>query len=281
MTSRRFHVLTIAAACVLACASASAELNLWISYYYHGENNYQAGEFVDSDILLETAREEHCRDCDAAHRLAANLDHLGMTNMALENYEESEKYLKCALDLKETKLGKRSRFVPKTLNNLGDLYFVTNDIERAERMYRRALDLNRRDQLNIEVCRSLNGMALIHNERSEYVQAEELLKRAIDIHERHLRRWHPYLATVSVNLGALYVNLGRYEEAEPLFDKAQFIQEKALGGEHPDVALRLSAQAALYAKLGKYSKAAALQEEADEMNARFARVNDKSRLDRE
>ncbi len=274
MSRRTFHAVAIGMLCgVLCCATAQAELNLWVSYYYQGQDNFRAGEYRDADTILQTAKAEYCRDESEAHRLASNLDTLGLNCMALQDYESSEKFLLCALSLKEQALGKESRWIPCTLNNLGDLYFVTGDPAKAEQEYRRSLKINESDQQNIEVCRGLNGMALIHNKRAEYVEAEELLKRAIDLHQRHQRRWHPYLATTLINLGALYVNQDRAAEAEPLLKQAELIQDKTVGESHPDVALRLSAQAAMYAKLGKVKRAARLEKRAEDMRAQFAEIN--------
>ena len=257
----------------LWAGTAPAESNLWISYYYAGETNRQVGEYADAVTLLAQARDEHNRGEDETHRLANTLDRIGVTEMALEDYEQAEQCLMCALDLKERHLGSDSLLVPVTLNNLGDLYYVMGDAAKAERYYRRALEGNKKDEMNIEVSRSLNGMAIVHNDLGEHVEAEELLKRARDIHEGHMRRLHPYCATVYTNLGILYTNLKRYDEAKAAFKQARYIQGKSLPEEHPDVALRLSAEAALCAKLEHYSKAAALEKKADEIRAKFAELN--------
>ncbi len=263
----------IATALIATCLPVSAESNLWISYYFAGEQNYAAGEHADGDTLLRSARAEAARDPESAYRLANTLDALGRTSMALDQFEQAEQYFLCALELKENALGPNSRFVPPTLNNLGDLYLIMGDEARAECRYRRALDIHERDQWNVEVCRSLNGMALIHARRDESVHAEELLKRAISIHERHQRRWHPWLATARINLGNLYTGLGRLDEAEELFEMAAYAQSRSLEARHPDVALRLYAQAALFAKIGDYAQARELDDRAEAMMAEFTRRN--------
>ena len=231
---------------------AQAELNLFISYYFAGEDRFETGEYLEADVEFNEALGEEQK----AYREADVLDGLGRVYMSQSRYEESEKALQEALRLKERSLGDEHRFVPITLNNLADLYYVTGRIDEAEPVYRKALEINERDQLNLEVCRSLNGMALIHNSRGEYVQAEDLLKRAIALHEKAERRDHPFLATSLTNLGILYTNLGRYEEAGDLFHQAAYIQDKFLRADHPDVAVRLTGEAALYRATGQGSLAA-------------------------
>lgn len=257
-----------------ACANASAERNLWISYHFAGLEAYDYGKYSAAHTLLTEAADEAALPKEPKYRLAATLDRLGMVCTAQQDYDSAEDYYLRALCLKEESLGKRSRTIPATLNNLADLYYAAGrEPCQSECLYRRALELNKRDQLNIEVCRSLNGLALLHNDAGESVQAEELLKRAIRIHEKALRREHPYLATNLVNLGILYTNQGRYSEAEPLFKRAEYIQDKALGCDHPDVAVRLAAYANLLAKTGHQGKAEACQKKSDEIRAKFAKIN--------
>lgn len=222
--------------------TAAAELNLWVSYYFAGEDRFGAGDFKEAEALLVDGLPE----TKAAYREAETLDCLGRVYTSQGRFEDAEKAYKEALRLKKKSLGKRHREVPVTLNNLADLYYVWGKTEETESLYRDALDVNRRDQRNVEVCRSLNGLALIHNQRSEFVQAEELLKQAIALHEKGERREHPFLATALVNLGILYTNLGRYTEAEEVFKRAEYIQDKMLRTDHPDVAVRLEGMAAMY-----------------------------------
>jgi tetratricopeptide (TPR) repeat protein len=260
---------------LLWCADGTAELNLWTSYYFAGTANHDAGEYADAEKLLAAAQGEYLKDPTLAHRRANTLDRIGMTAMALEDFESAERFFKCALELKEVALGPESRTVPVTLNNLGDLYYLCGQKEEAEARYRRALAIHETDQLNIEVARSLNGMALIEVGKGNVVEAEELLRRAVDLHERHMRRLHPYCATAYVNLGTLYTHQDRLDEAMMPFERAMYIQNHALGDHHPDVAVRKSATAAWLAKRGKNGEAARLDREALAVREHFSKLNGK------
>lgn len=247
MHAKATFCLAIAAGyAVLATVPASAELNLWISYYFAGEDRFAAGEYQEAAILLDSAGTESA----AAHRQASALDARGRVHVSRGQFQDALGAFQEALRLKEKSLGARHRFVPETLNNLGDLHFVQGDSGLSEDTYRHALDLNKRDQLNIEVCRSLNGLALLHHARGEDVEAEGLLRRAVRLHEKAERRDHPYLATCLVNLGILCTNQGRLDEAGDAFLRAEYIQDRALRADHPDVAVRLTAQAAYYRASG-------------------------------
>ncbi|MBI2434409.1 MAG: tetratricopeptide repeat protein [Candidatus Hydrogenedentes bacterium] len=266
----RLQAALLPLAVALVSTTATAELNLWISYHFQGMKNYRTGDYQDSEKLLVAALDE----TSAKFRRGDTLDALGQVYTALGVFEKAEQYYQDALNTKQKALGGRHRDVPITLNNLADLHYIQGKTEDVESLYRRALDINERDQLNLEVCRSLNGLALLQNDAGEYVKAEEHLKRAIEIHEKAQRRDHPYMATVLVNLGILYTNLGRYEEAQPLFERAQYIQNVALRPDHPDVAVRLHAMAALYQATGRTELANDLARRAEEIRQKQAAKGD-------
>ncbi len=272
---RQRSVIWMAAVLVgiaLAPAASAGDLNLWISYHFTGMDSYRAGKYLDAETLLALAKAETCDD----NREAFTLNGLGKVESALGNYPEAEKYFQKALCLREKSCGKESHFVPAILNNLADLHYIAGDACKAECLYRKALDLEEKDQLSVEVSRSLNGLALLANDAGNFVEAENLLKRAIAVHDKGGRREHPYCATALVNLGALYTNLGRLCEAKPLFKRAEFIQKQTLGCDHPDVAVRLHAYAGYLTKAGCLDEARCAQERANEIQARFAELNKKA-----
>ncbi len=246
---------------LMVSTAATAELNLWVSQYYGGLEAYEDGAYQDAGVLLQAALGE----TQTKHRRAVTLDELGQVHAALGHFNESQRYYQQALDLKQRSLGRRHRDVAVTLNNLGDLQYLLGNHENVEALYRDALDINRRDQLNIEVCRSLNGLALVADDAGDAVQAENHLKRAVEIHERAERREHPYLATVLTNLGILCMKQGRYGEAEAFYARAKYIQDLRLRADHPDVAVRLHATAALYAETGRVDAGRKLAQQAEEI----------------
>src|SRR5262249_29540651 len=75
--------------------------------------------------------------------------------------------------------------------------------------------------------------------RTQYAEADLLLKRALAIKEKELGPDHPDVAIAMTDLATLYLDQGKYAEAEPMFERALAIREKALGTDHPDVASSL------------------------------------------
>ncbi len=264
----------VACVALLVPMAANAELQLWISYHFQGVEAYESGKYRDAQALLTKAHTETCDD----YRLAFTMDAAGLNHMALTEYADAEKCFNAALCLRDDKSccgGELSRFVPATLNNLADLHYIAGNKDKVECLYRRALDLNKRDSYSIEVGRSLNGLALVAADADNVAEAENLLKRAVRVHFMGSRSEHPYMATVLTNLGILYTEQGKLAEAEESLAKAKRIQDTVLGEHHPDVAVRLAAEANLLTNQGNAEAARVAQSKSDTIRENFAALNAK------
>lgn len=265
---REMRIAGIAMACLVTTVAMAEDrenqLNLWISHHFAGMENYYIGDYTDAAKLFESAAQDAQRKVRDAETVGA----LGRAYTALGRFKEAESQYREALDMKRKALGKKHPMLAVTMNDLADLLYLTQleDKERpseAEALYREALEQLERDQFSLEVSRSLNGLALISNDREDKVAAEELLKRAANVHEKGNRRDHAYAATVLTNLGILYTQLGRYDEASPMFERAKYIQDVKLRPGHPDVSVRMHATAALLSATGHAGEAARLATDAE------------------
>lgn len=259
-------IAAVTATALLGADKAQAELNLWVSFHFGGTDAYHDGEYQGAKVLLDRALDE----TRTSYRRGDTYERLGATYAALGQFEDAEQAFEEALRLKEKSLGGKHRELASILNNLADLKYLLEKHDQTEALYRRALGINQRDQWNLEVARALNGLALVHNDAGEYVEAENHLLRAVNVHEKGQRRNSAYLATVLTNLGILYTNLGRYDDAEPQFIRAQYIQDTELRSDHPDVAVRLHATAALYQSTERLPEAIELASEAEAIREKQA-----------
>ena len=87
------------------------------------------------------------------------------------------------------------------------------------------------------ICAEL-GLWLSYQAR--YIEAEQLMRRALAIYEKSYGPEHPNVSTVLNGLALLLKATKRLAEAEPLMRRALAIDEKSLGPEHPSVATDLS-----------------------------------------
>ncbi|MBI4229127.1 MAG: CHAT domain-containing protein, partial [Deltaproteobacteria bacterium] len=91
--------------------------------------------------------------------------------------------------------------------------------------------------------------------QGRYAEAEQVLKKVIDIKMRILGKDHPDLAIAISNLGMVYQGAGRYDEAETLYKRSLELMERAHGVNHPDVAKMIERVASLYQAEGRYKEA--------------------------
>uniref|UniRef100_A0A8C9U029 Nephrocystin-3 n=1 Tax=Scleropages formosus TaxID=113540 RepID=A0A8C9U029_SCLFO len=169
-----------------------------------------------------------------------------------------------ALQLEELTLGKDSADCSRTLNELGVLYYLQNNLDAAKVFLTRSLEMRRRvlGPDHPDCAQSLNNLAALHCERREYERAEELYESALDIRRRALAPDHPSLAYTVKHLAMLYKRRGKLEKAVPLYELALEIREKSFGPKHPSVATALVNLAVLYCQLKHHGEALPLYEQA-------------------
>ena len=111
-------------------------------------------------------------------------------------------------------------------------------------------------------AKSLDGLALMIQERGEYDAARLLFERALEIRERVLGPEHADTALSLNNLGLLLYDQGDYDAARPVFERALAIRERAYGPEHPETAANLGNLAIVLEGLGELETARQLCERA-------------------
>ncbi|XP_031706261.1 nephrocystin-3 isoform X2 [Anarrhichthys ocellatus] len=169
-----------------------------------------------------------------------------------------------ALQLEELTLGKETADSAKTLNELGVLYYLQNNMDAAKLFLTRSLEMRQRvlGPDHPDCAQSLNNLAALHTERREYETAEDMYERALDIRKTALSPDHPSLAYTLKHLAMLYKRRGKLEKAMPLYELSLEIREKSFGLKHPSVATALVNLAVIYCQLKKHSEALPLYERA-------------------
>ncbi|MEQ2279247.1 Nephrocystin-3 [Ameca splendens] len=156
-----------------------------------------------------------------------------------------------ALQLEELTLGKDSADCAKTLNELGVLYYLQNNLDAAKVFLTRSLEMRQcvLGPDHPDCAQSLNNLAALHTERREYETAEDMYERALEIRRKALSPDHPSLAYTLKHLAMLYKRRGKLEKAVPLYVLSLEIREKSFGPKHPSVATALVNLAVLYCQL--------------------------------
>jgi len=110
-------------------------------------------------------------------------------------------------------------------------------------------------KIRLDPAVRLYDLAIVSSDHARYVEAEQLLKRALAITKKALGSNHPDVAYRLHKLAVLYERRGRYMEAEQLYQRSLAIRQAALPTGHPDVNESLNDLATFYNSQGKYSKA--------------------------
>uniref|UniRef100_A0A673G810 Nephrocystin-3 n=1 Tax=Sinocyclocheilus rhinocerous TaxID=307959 RepID=A0A673G810_9TELE len=177
-----------------------------------------------------------------------------------------------ALQLEELTLGKDSADCAKTLNELGVLYYLQNNLD-AEELYERALDIRKRALApdHPSLAYTLKHLAMLYKRRvrnhrkGKLEKAVPLYELALEIREKSFGPKHPSVATALVNLAVLYCQLKQHSDALPLYERALKVYEDSLGRLHPRVGETLKNLAVLSYEEGDFEKAAELYKRAMEI----------------
>jgi len=118
------------------------------------------------------------------------------------------------------------------------------------------------DLKNEKAARLLIQAGYYLRERSQYREAEAMLKNALSIYETLFGPEHIFVAKSLYHLARCFYEQGTYKYAEELYQRALEIQEKVLGIDHPDVATTINYLGLLYNSQGKIALAKSLHQRA-------------------
>jgi len=207
------------------------------------------------------------------------------------DYTRAEPVLLATLDnarlLAKTNPATYQPDVARTLNNLGELYRVTQRMKEAEAAYQEALDIRRQlaktnpAAYQPDVAGTLNNLALLYAATQRMKEAEAAYQEALDI-RRQLARTNPAayqsgVAQTLNNLANFYSDTQRMEKAEAAYQEALDIYRQLAktnpAAYQPYVAGTLNNLALLYAATQRMEKAEAAYQEALEIYRQLAKTN--------
>jgi tetratricopeptide (TPR) repeat protein len=173
------------------------------------------------------------------------------------------------------------------LNNLANLYSVTQRMEKAEQTYNEALKIRRHlAQANPDVhlpyvADTLNNLAVLYRNTQRIREAEQVFDEALKINRQladaNPDTYLPGVATTLNNLANLYSDTQRMKEAGQVCDEALNIYRQ-LAGANPDaymyeVAATLNNLAALYYATQRMKEAGQANDEALKIYRKLADAN--------
>jgi CHAT domain-containing protein/tetratricopeptide (TPR) repeat protein len=138
----------------------------------------------------------------------------------------------------------------------------TGDYTNALSLAEQALAIRERtlEADDLAVADVLHLVALLYDDRHEYLKAEAPNRRALAIREARLGPDHPDVALSLYNLAWLAKVRQDFAESEALYKRTLDIQERSLGPDHRAVMATLNDMAVLFNQRGDYDAALALHQ---------------------
>jgi tetratricopeptide (TPR) repeat protein len=129
----------------------------------------------------------------------------------------------------------------------GDQAFARNDLDGAERHYKVALDLSRRNgNENSNFILAAGDLARLYSAQKREPEAEELFRQRIPIADKVWAQDAKMRSSVYYDLALFYLSRHRYTEGKPVYDQLMPLREQAFGQNSAEVADTLELFAQLF-----------------------------------
>ena len=158
--------------------------------------------------------------------------------------------------------GATARIDADVTRDLGTVAAISGDLDEAEALYDRALQLIVRHGETVSVGALFNNLGIVNARRGDMTRAEFYFQRALTIYEQH-EAWMPYTRTM-FNLADIAYGRSDFATSEQLSEKlvTSFLR---LSPNSPDLALSWIVLAHSQFELGKYDAAEANYRRAIEL----------------
>jgi len=217
-------------------------------------------DFIDKLLELLTKFEKNIKTFSSNE-----LNKISFFFASYGKFENAILLLKKIINLKEKEFGKEHANLIRSYGDLGAIYSLSGDYDKAKKFHEKALDIkemqSKKDFFSIAISYSNKANNYFHNEKN-LKKAEEFYKKSIHLKKKYFNGNYLSLATTYNNLANLYWTYKNYQEAEYYSLKDIEICEKILGKEHVDMATSYVTIAFIYKAMEKYDKAEYFLEEA-------------------
>jgi serine/threonine protein kinase/Tfp pilus assembly protein PilF len=226
----------------------------------------QGGLGVDVTVAqaLETA-EKHLEERFAGRPLAAATARhaIGVTWRNLERFEQAERHLRTAVELRQQGLGPDDPATLDALNSLGVTLTQMGRYAEAVPLLEETLDKSRGklgpDDPN--TLMSAYNLALAYGDAGKSEKALRLYEKTVETMKAKLGHDDPTTLRAMGSLGWAYYQTGRIDQALPLLEQTVRRMKASLGPDHRDTLVATGSLAALYQLSNLTDRALALFEE--------------------
>ncbi len=161
----------------------------------------------------------------------------GFEALSQQDFQGALPHFEKALELAEQRFGVDNPQTAVELNNLGEVFRLIGDNNRAAAYLERALEIERRHGTPTSKATTMNNLALVYRSLDRLADAQKLYKTSLALLEESLGPNHPDLAKGLNNLAMVYVARGQNDRARSLLERAIRISQGAVGSDHPTTVL--------------------------------------------
>ncbi len=216
------------------------------------------GREVTVRSFLNAASEKLENKFEQEPLVEASIRHtLGRTYRNIGDYDQAEKHLERAYQLRAEQLGEKDEDTLSTMACLASVYWRQGRYEQAESLFTKTIE-GRQEVLGPEhpdTLDSMNGLAVLYFYQGRYKDAEMLYDKMLRINRKLYGAENISTITFMGNLATVYRFQGRYKEAEKLYLEAREYEKQVLGAQNPDTLYCMNGLGMLYIATSRYEEA--------------------------
>ena len=229
---------------------------LALIYNNMGKVHKDMGKYMDAiDYYKDALHIYMSSSTPEQHPAVVNIyNNIATSYYRLQMLDESEQYIKKALDTGERSLPFKHPYRTATYNCLGLLHKTKGNHAQALEFYKKAIEsyqpTNSRDDLiYASIC---NNIGALYLSQRRFEETHEFFQKTLRIEQKYLPRNHPSLAETYSNIGAVYHTQKDYPVALEYYEKSLSIYT-LLTEEHPELANTLNNIGVGYFELEHFS----------------------------
>ena len=189
--------------------------------------------------------------------LATLINNVAKAYGELRQYDKAEGFFREVLAIQQH-LDEEPSTITRAMNNLSNPLIRQGKMQEAERLLQESLLMSEKlggpDGHRHQIL-SLQSLAVIHNNLSNFQTAESLSRKALAVHAGQDNPKLTRRASLLGTLGQSLHGLDQLGQAREAFEESLSIRQKILGSEHPKVAKAELKLAALLVDLGQTKRA--------------------------
>ncbi len=207
--------------------------------FFHKADTFLLFNRHDSSIFYFEKAYEHFATGEIWEGMVASKNKISENLCAIFELQEALETANEALTVADAHLGENHLERANALSNIGNVYYLTGQHEKALEEYNEALRITestQHDEKHLYSAPTNLGIGNVYYGKLQYEEAFRYFKNALETNREILGDRHPYVANSYLSLGNLYRNKGSYNLAKENYNKALEINLEVFGTDHPDVA---------------------------------------------